>query len=99
MATLLLDSGYKIEYNNGGDKDSKLVLGDRNTITIFLPHEIAIMKKLLSHALVAEKYLGPTMVGLGKEIAKLECKAQALANNIQDREFTLEKERQKMEPL
>jgi len=33
------------------------------------------MKKLLSHAQVAEMDLGPTMAGLGKEIAELERKA------------------------
>jgi hypothetical protein len=37
------------------------------------------------------------MVGLGKGITKLEHKAQALANNIQEKVLTLEKERQKME--
>jgi uncharacterized protein YoxC len=39
------------------------------------------------------------MAGMGKETTKLEHKAQALANNIQDKVLTLEKERQKMEPL
>ncbi len=87
-----LDSSYKIEFNNGDDKGSKLVLGDRNTTTIFLPHEV-VMKILLSHAQVTEKDLGPTMAGLGKEITKLKCEAQALANNIQDRVLTLEKEK------
>jgi hypothetical protein len=33
------------------------------------------------------------MAGLRKGIAKLECKAQALADNIQDKLLTLEKER------
>ncbi len=72
---MLPDSGYKIEYNNGDDKGSKLVLGEKNTTTIFLPHEVVVMKKLLSHVEVAEKDLGPIMVGLGKEITKLEHKA------------------------
>jgi len=80
-AILPLDLGYKIEFNNGDDKGSKLVLGDRNITTIFLPHEV-VMKKLLSHAQVIEKDFGPTMASLGKEIAKLERKAQALDDDI-----------------
>jgi hypothetical protein len=96
---LLLDLGFKIESNNVDDKGSKLVLRDRNTTTNFLPHEVVVMTKLLSHAQVVEKDLGPTMASLGKEIAKLERKAQALVNNIQDRVLRLEKERQKMELL
>ncbi len=96
-ATLPLDSSDKIESNNRDDKGSKLVLGERKTTAIFLPHEVVVMKKLLSHAQVAEKDLCPRMVGLGKGITKLEHKAQALANNIQEKVLTLEKERQKME--
>jgi hypothetical protein len=49
-ATLPPDSGYKIKFNNRDDKGSTLVLGERKTITIFLPHEVGVMKKLLSHA-------------------------------------------------
>jgi hypothetical protein len=41
-AILPLDLGYKIEFNNGDDKGSKLVLGDRNTTTIFSPHEVVM---------------------------------------------------------
>jgi hypothetical protein len=43
-AILPLDLGFKIESNNGDDKGSKLILRDRNTTTIFLPHEIVVMK-------------------------------------------------------
>jgi hypothetical protein len=49
-ATLPLDLGYKIESNNGDDKGSKFILGERNIIAIFLPQEVVVMKKLLSHA-------------------------------------------------
>ncbi len=74
-ATLPLDLGYKIESNNGDDKGSKFILGERNIIAIFLPQEVVVMKKLLSHAQVAEKDLCPTIAGLEKKIAKLERKA------------------------
>jgi hypothetical protein len=39
------------------------------------------------------------MAGLGKGIAKPKHKAQALADNIQGRVLTLEKERQKTKSL
>jgi hypothetical protein len=54
---LPLDSGYKIESNNGDDEGSKLLLGERNIATIFLPHEIVVVKKLLSHPQVGKKKL------------------------------------------
>ncbi len=54
---------------------SKLILGERNMAIIFLPLEVAIVKKLSSHAQIAEKDLGPTMASLGKKTTKLECKA------------------------
>jgi uncharacterized protein YoxC len=78
---------------------SKFILGENNIAIIFLPREVAIVKKLLSHAQIVEKDLGPTMASIGKETTKLECKAHALVNNIQDKVLTLEKERHKMEPL
>jgi hypothetical protein len=39
------------------------------------------------------------MAILGKETSKLECKAQALANNLQDRMMAFEKQKQKIMPL
>ncbi len=66
-ATLPPNSSYKIESNNGDDEGLKLVLGERNIANIFLPHEVAIVKKLLSHAQVVEKDLGPIITSLGKE--------------------------------
>ncbi len=77
-ATLLPDLGFKIESNNVDVKGSKLVLGDRKTTINFLPHEVVVMKKLLSHAQVVEKHLRPTMASLGKEIAKLKHKPLGL---------------------
>jgi hypothetical protein len=73
-AILPPDSSYNIEFDNGDDKGSKLILRERNIVTIFLPHEV-VVKKLLSHAKVAKKNLGPTIVGLVKEIVELERKA------------------------
>jgi hypothetical protein len=69
------DSSYKIESYNGEDEGSKFILRERNIAIIFLPHEVAL-KKVLSHAEVAEKNLGPTTIGLGKKIAELKCKAR-----------------------
>jgi len=73
-AILLPYSSYKIESYNGDDEGSKFILRERNIAIIFLPHEVAL-KKVLSHAKLAKKDLGPTTIGLGKEIAELECKA------------------------
>jgi hypothetical protein len=47
-ATLPPNLGYKIESNNGDDEGSKLVLGERNIATIFLPHEVVVVKKLVT---------------------------------------------------
>jgi hypothetical protein len=75
-AILLPNSGYKIESNNRDDEGSKLILIERNIATIFLPHEVVVLIKLLSHAHVAKKDLSPTTTGLGKEIVELEHKAK-----------------------
>jgi hypothetical protein len=39
------------------------------------------------------------MAILGKETSELECKAQVLANNLQDRVMAFEKQKQKIMPL
>jgi hypothetical protein len=41
---LPLNLGYKIKSNNGDDKGSKFILGERNIIVIFLPQEVVIKK-------------------------------------------------------
>jgi hypothetical protein len=64
-----------MEFNNGDDEGLKLVLSEKNIVIIFLPHEVVIVKKLLSHAHVAKKDLGAIMANLGKETAQLERKA------------------------
>ncbi len=74
-ATLPPNSCYKMEFNNGDDEGLKLVLSEKNIAIIFLPHEVVIVKKLLSHAHVAKKDLGAIMANLGKETAQLERKA------------------------
>jgi len=56
------------------------------------------LKKLLN-AWVEDQGLGPKMVVLGKETSKLECKAQVLVDNLEDKVVAFKKQKQKMVPL
>jgi hypothetical protein len=88
---LLANSSYNIESNNVEDDDLVLLIRDKTTSIVFLPHQVSIMKKLLLNARVEDQGLSPKMVILGKETSKLERKAQALADNLQDRVMAFEK--------
>jgi hypothetical protein len=69
-----LDFATYNDCKDGDDEDLVLMLGKRNSATIFPPNQVTCVKKLLQEAKKKEGEYTHNMVVLGKKTTNLECK-------------------------
>ncbi len=79
-----LDFSYS-DYEDGDVKDSMFQVGEKTLAIVFVPDQVAIVKKMLHDARAQKFNFGPTMKIMGDYVVELERKIQALIDNLVDR--------------
>jgi hypothetical protein len=76
-----------------------MVISLKSFTTLWIPDQVAIMKRLMVKSIAEEREFNPNICILKEETSDLERKVQALKSNLLDRRNFIQKAQDKLGPL